>query len=186
MKRLIPILMTICALLSACGQSDSGSSSVGITETVKEYETMSYGDFQEKTGNEAEFYHGNFFIGKIPNSSVCVVYSGEYDEEMAAAVLKDDNMPIRIEGTLSDLMTGIKEEMSLMELTEVLSEGGKIEATFEVLEGGGTAYYVGDSYALIQFDSGKNGEYNRQLFLSLDDSAGETVGSKTIAWLEWL
>lgn len=186
MKRLISILITICAMLSACGQTGSGSTSVGITEAVKEYETMSYGDFQKKTGNEAEFYHGGFFIGEIPDSSVCVVYSGEYDEEMAAVMLKDSDTPIRIEGTLSDLMTGIKEEMPLAELTEALSEGGNVEAVFEVLEGGGTAYYIGDSYASIQFDSGKNGEYDRQLFLSLDDSAGKTVGSKTIAWLERL
>lgn len=186
MKRLIFILMAICVLLSACGKSGTGSTGVSVIEAVKEYETMSYGDFQEKTGKEAEFYHGTYFMGEIPNSSVCVVYNGEYDEDVEAAVLKGDNMPFRMEGSLSDLMTGIKEEMSLTELTKALSKSGKVEAKFEVLEDGGTAYYVGNKYALIQFDSDKSGEYDRLLLLSLDDSAGETVGLKTYAWLERL
>lgn len=184
-KKLVVALLAVCALLSACGKN-SENAAVSITEIVKEYEAMSYGAYKEKTGNEAEFYHGSFFIGEIPDASFCVVYSGEYDEEMAAAMLKDSDMPIRIEGTLSDLMTGIKEEMPLAELAKALSEGGKLEAAFEVLEGGGTAYYVGDKYASIPFDSDKDGAFDRTLLLSLDDAAGETIGPETVAWLERL
>ena len=51
---------------------------------------MSYGEFKKQTGNEAEFYHADRFIG-------------------------------------------------------------------EILEGGGTAYYVGDTYLQIRFDSDKMG-----------------------------
>ncbi len=180
-RKLLFVLLAVCALLSACGNA-----TVSITETIKEYEAMSYGEYKEKTGNEAAFYHGSFFIGEIPDASFCVIYSGEYDEEMAAAILKDGDMPIRIEGTLSDLMTGIKEEMSLAELAKALSKGGKLEAAFEVLEGGGTAYYVGDKYALISFDNDKDGAFDRTLLLSLDDASGETIGPETVAWLERL
>lgn len=185
MKKLVFALLAVCALLSACGQN-GGNNAVDIIETVKEYETMSYGDFKEKTGNEAKFYHADLLIGEIPNSSVCVVFLGAYDEEAAGTVLKDDDMPFHIEGALNGLMTGIKKEMSLTELTKALSVGDRKEAAFEVSEGGGTAYYVGDKYALIQFDSDKNGEHDRQLLLSLDESAGETVGPETYAWLEQL
>lgn len=104
----------MCAPLSACGQN-GGNDAVDMIETIKEYETMFYGNVKEKTGNEAVFYHADLLIGEIPDSSVCVVYLGEYDEELAGAALKDDDMPFRIEGALGDLMTDIKEEMSLTE-----------------------------------------------------------------------
>lgn len=183
-KKWISVLMGVCALLSACGQNDSEKTAIGITETAKAYETMPYEEFKRRTGNEAEFYHATRFIGEIPDSSLCVIYEGNYGEEAAGAVLEDDDMPGRIEGPLGALMDGIKGEMSLTELTEALSADGAAEAVFYLLEGGGTAYYVGEQYVLIQFDSDKNGEYDRSLSISLDESSGETVDPESIAWLE--
>ncbi len=182
----IPAVLGTCALLSACGQNDGGKAAIGIAETAREYEMMPYGTFRERTGNEAEFYHGVRFIGEIPDSSLCVVYGGRYDEDIAGAVLAEDDLPIRIQGELGALMDGMEEEMPLAEFAAALSPDGAAEAVFELLEGGGTAYYVGNEYAQIQFDSDRNGEYDRLLLISLDESMEEIADPKSTAWLEAL
>ncbi|MCM1242203.1 MAG: hypothetical protein NC314_05130 [Roseburia sp.] len=46
-----------------------------------------YHEFKEQTGKEAEFYHGDRFIGEIPDSSLYIIYVGEYDEDTAGTVL---------------------------------------------------------------------------------------------------
>lgn len=171
---------------SDSGQNDGEKTAISITETAKKYEAISYEAFKERTGNEAEFYHGDRFIGEIPDSSFCVIYIGEYDEDAAGTVLADDAMPIRLQGPLGVLMDGVNEEMSLTEFSEALSADGAAEAVFELLEGGGTAYYIGNEYVQIQFDSDKNGEYDRLLLISLDESIERTVDPESIAWLEIL
>lgn len=171
---------------SACGYPGNERIVINVKNTAKQYETMSYGEFKMQTGNEAEFYHADRFVGEILDSSLCVIYRGEYDEDIAAAVLMDDDMPIRLQGTLNDLMDGIPKEMTLTEFAEVLSVDGAAKAVYEILDGGGTAYYVGNTYLQIQFDSDKNGELDRQLLISLDESVGETINSESIAWLELL
>lgn len=185
-KRAIPALLLGCILLSACGQNEnnSGKTEISIAKTAKEYGEMPYGEFKAQTGNEAEFYHGDRFIAEIPDSSLCVIYIGEYDEDVAGTVLSDDDMPTRIQGTLGTLMDGIKEEMSITELSAALSVNGAAEAAYELLEGAGTAYYIGNKYVQIQFDSDRNGEYDRQLLILLDESVEGIVNPESAAWLE--
>ena len=187
-KKCIPALIGVCALLSACGQDEnnSGKTEISIAKTAEEYEAMPYGEYKERTGNEAEFYHGERFIAEIPESSLCIIYIGEYDEDVAGAVLSNDDMPTRIQGSLGTLMDGIKEEMSIIELTDVLSAKGAAEVAYELLEGAGTVYYVGNKYVQIQFDSDRNGEYDRQLLISMDESAEGNVNPESVAWLETL
>lgn len=182
MKKQILLLAGVCMLLSACSQNKN--TEVSLTENAKKYESMSYGEYKLETGNEAEFYHGNLFTGEIPESSLCAVYPGEYEEETAGSVLADDSVPVRLQGELADLLNGIEKEVSLTELAESLSFDGGEKARYEILEGGGTAYYVGNIYALIQFDSDKDGEYDRQLSISMDQAEDETVDSESATWLE--
>lgn len=183
-KKWVPVWVGMCALLSACGQKDGKETVIGITETAAAYESMPYGEFVEQTGNEAEFYHGDRFIGEIPGSSLCVIYEGEYDEDMAGAVLADEDMPIRLQGPLGDLLDGVRGEMSPAEFSRALSAGDAEEAVCELLEGGGTAYYIGNEYARISFDSDQDGECDRLLFVSMDEVAGEKIGPQSTAWLE--
>lgn len=185
-KKCIPTLIGVCVLLSACGQNEnsSGKTVISIAKEAEEYEAMPYGEYKERTGNEAEFYHGERFIAEIPDSSLCIIYIGEYDEDVAGAVLSDDDMPARIQGSLGTLMDGIKEEMSIIELSDALSSEGAAEAAYELLEGAGTAYYVGNKYVQIQFDADRNGEYDRRLLISLNESVEETVNPESVAWLE--
>ena len=180
---LFVLTLGIIIALSACGNAPN-KSVVSISDAAKEYEFMSYKEFKEQTGNEAEFYHGDLFIGESADSSVCVVYSGEYNEDTGESVLSDEAVPIRIQGTLGALMNGIKEKMTLGEITESLSFENNKKADFEILEGGGTAYYVGNDYVQIRFDSDEDGEYDRKLLIAYDKSEVEIVGSESVAWLE--
>lgn len=68
-KKCIPALIGVCVLLSACGQNEdnSGKTVISIAKTAEEYEVMPYGEFKERTGNEAEFYHGERFVAEIPD-----------------------------------------------------------------------------------------------------------------------
>lgn len=115
-----------------------------------------------------------------------MIYEGEYDEEVAGTVLSDDAVPIRLQGPLGNLMDGIEKEMPLFKFADALSADGAAEAVFERLEGAGTAYYVGNDYVQIQFDSDRNGEYDSLLLISMDEAAGETVSPESLAWLEIL
>ena len=42
----IPSVICVCVLLSACGSNDSGKTMIGVAETAKEYETISYEKFK--------------------------------------------------------------------------------------------------------------------------------------------
>lgn len=181
---LFGLMLGIITALSACGNAPN-KSVVSISDAAKEYEFMSYKEFKEQTGNEAEFYHGDLFIGESADFSVCVVYSGEYNEDTGEAVLSDEAVPIRLQGTLGALMNGIiNGEMTLEEITENLSFENNKKADIEISEGGGTAYYVGNDYVQIRFDSDEDGEYDRKLLIVYDKSEVETVGSESVAWLE--
>ncbi|MCM1124824.1 MAG: hypothetical protein NC416_19795 [Eubacterium sp.] len=180
----ISVLLSVSVLLSACGQNDGGEMLVRVAKTADAYTAMPYHQFKEQTGKEAEFYHGDRFIGEIPDAALYVVYAGEYDEDVAGAVLSDEDTPIRIQGSLGALLDGVAAEISLAELSAALSVDGAAEASYELLEGGGTAYYVGNQYVQLQFDSDRNGEYDRLLLISLDGAEGEMIGPESEAWLE--
>ena len=185
-KKWITALFVIgVLLLSACGQS-GGKGAMAVAETAKAYEAMPYGTFREQTGTEAEFYHGTRFVGSIPDSSLELIYDGEYDQEKAAAVLAEEALPIRLQGPLGSLLDGVEGDLSLSELAEALSTGKAAKATYEVKEDGDTAYYVGSRYVELQFDSDQDGKQDRQLLISLDDAKGETVGPDSVTWLELL
>lgn len=177
------VVTGILLLCGACENNGNAAAQISLSETVRDYATMSYGEFRERTGKEAELYHADRFIGEIPDSSLCIVYTGKYDEDLAGYTLSDDDVPIRMEGALGALLEGIDGEMPATELAAALSEGGA-EAVCELSEGAGTAYYVGDRYADIQFDSDRDGAYDSRLLISLDDAAEEEVDADSAAWLE--
>ena len=185
LKKWILVLTGLCLILSACGNNGNAAAQISLSETVRDYEAMSYGEFRERTGKEAELYHADRFIGEIPDSSLCIIYMGKYDENLAGYTLSDDDRPIRLQGTLGALMDGIGGKMSVTELTAALSKGGA-EAVCELSEGAGTAYYVGDRYADIQFDSDWDGEYDSRLLISIENAEDEDVDSESTAWFEIL
>ena len=186
-KKWLFVLIGLGALLlAACGQSGESKTMIGVTEIAKTYETMPHGEFKAQTGYEAELYHGERFISEIPNSVLSVIYRGKYDVGKAAAVLADDDEPIRLQGPLNALLDGLTEEMPLAEFIEGLSADGAAKPVYEILEGGGTAYYVGDTYWHISFDDDKDGQADRLILISVDESDEETIKPESLAWLERL
>lgn len=183
-KNWIFILLIAVFVLSGCGKSDNDKNAIGIAEIVIQYETMSYEEFKEQAGTEAEFYHADRFIAEIPNSSLSVVFCGKYDEDTAEAVLSNDDVPFRLQGTLGDLLNGITKEISVKEFANALSAGGAAKATYEIFEDGDTAYYAGNTYVKIEFDSDRDGVCDHLLSISLDESEGDIIKPESTAWLE--
>ena len=72
----------ICVLLSACGKNEREQTIIGITGVLKEYESLPYGEFKKQTGREAELYHTTLFCAEIPDSSIDIIYNGEYDRNL--------------------------------------------------------------------------------------------------------
>lgn len=178
------ILLIAVFVLSGCGKNDNVKTAIGIAEMVRQYETMSYEEYDEQAGTEAEFYHADRFIAEIPNSSLSVVFCGKYDEDTAGAVLSSDDVPFRLQGTLGELFNGITKEISVTELADALSAGGSAKATYEILDDGDTAYYVGNTYVKIEFDSDRDGVCDHLLSISLDESEGDIIKPESTAWLE--
>lgn len=184
-KKALVVLLGICVLLSACGQNRGKQSAVHLSSSAQEYETLSYGEFKKRTGTEAGFYHAQYYCGEIPDSPLEVIYAGEYDEDLGETVPPDDNaLPVRLQGSLDALMEGIREEMSLTGFSEALFAEGAAKAVLTRLEGAGTAYYVGNDFVNIQFDSDQDGELDRLLSISLDESTDAAIDPKSAAWLE--
>lgn len=183
-KWIVPALLVLCILSSSCGRNNVQKSTFPLSDMALSYEAMPYGEYKEKTGAEAEVYHADRFIGEIPDSALSVVYLGAYDEELGGAALPDEAMPLRLEGSLGALLPDMKEELPLEKFAESLSADGK--SAFELLEGAGTAYYVGDRFLQIHFDSDKDGTDDRLLSVSLDESTDGTVKPESAAWLELL
>jgi len=177
----IVVLLVLCLAMVSCGQKDSAAGVV--SQTIEKYKNMTYGEYKESTGNDVECYHGTRFIGEIPDSSISVIYDGEYDEEVAGAVLPDGAVPLRFQGKLASLVNGIEESMTIEELVKVLSPNGGAPAVYEILEGAGTAYYVGNDYVQIQFDQDKDGALDTAINISLDESGKESVNPENETWL---
>lgn len=174
-------LLVLGLVLTACGQKDSAAGAV--SQTIEKYKNMTYGEYKESTGNDVEFYHGTRFIGEIPDSSISVIYDGEYDEEVAGAVLQDSALPLRFQGKLASLVNGIEASMTIEELVKVLSPKDGAPAVYEILEGAGTAYYVGNDYVQIQFDEDQDGVLDTAINISLDESGKESVDPENETWL---
>ncbi len=58
---------------------ESGAPVFEISPKLLEYRGMTYGEFQEESGREAEFLHGTFYFALPEELDVCVVFSGESD-----------------------------------------------------------------------------------------------------------
>ncbi len=175
-------LLLLCLALSACGQKGNTGDAV-VSQTVEKYRNMTYGEYKQNTKREAEFYHGTRFIEEIPDSAISIIYEGEYDEELAGAVLKDHAIPLRLQGELKNLINGIKEPMTVEKLVQVLSPEKSAEAVCETLKGSGTAYTVGDDYVQIQFDRDKDKVLDTMIEISLDGPEAASVSPENEAWL---
>ena len=152
---------------------ESGAPVFEISPKLLEYRGMTYGEFQEESGREAEFLHGTFYFALPEELDVCVVFSGEYDEEAAGAVLTDEAECIRLEGRLGELLSGFDGEMETEEFAAGFVPAGESAPAYHEEEGAGTAYYVADHYLTV----------DAVLEISLD--ASDEISPDSYAWIRW-
>lgn len=176
-------LLIVSSLLSGCGLDGNVKDSIKIAESVEKYRDITYGEFLNQGGQEAEFYHGLRFCAPIDKEEIEIIFSGEYDEEEAASVLHDDSPSIRVQGSLGKIVTGISAEKKVDDFVDALKKSYGDITEYSYPESGGTAYYVGAVYVQILLDTDGDSSFDTMLDISLDES--ENISADSPAWLCW-
>lgn len=179
---ILAISIVLCIVMAVCFLTDPKSNF-----DVSDYQGISYGEYQKLTGYQAEFYHALYYIGKLPESELSIVFEAEYDEEAAAAILSEDSKAIRIEGTLSELFGKKIRQLSEAELLQRISENFGDIISVDYMEGAGTAYYVGDYYAQILAASDSDDKINMVFEIAAEAQTGgeKTFSGGSAVWLGW-
>ena len=138
------ISMAACVVVAVCFLTEPKSDF-----SIADYKAISYREYQKLTGYDAEFYHALYYIGELPKTELSIVFEGDYDEDLAGAVLAEDAKAIRIQVRLSELFGDDTKQLSESELLKKISENYGNVISIDYREGAGTAYYVGDYYAHI-------------------------------------
>lgn len=181
------LLVAITALFATSAKEKDGRKpgayepQATLAQTVAQYRGITYAQFRQETGEEAELYHADRFIAAIPGTEVDVIFAGEYDEDLAGYVLGQETRYLRLEGKLGALLTGIVKSMTPEELSGALAGNAEQVPEYHLEEGAGTAYYVADRYVAVEFDSNGDGTEDARLEIE-PDSTGK-VGPESYAWL---
>lgn len=184
--RMAAFMLTAAAgVLSGCSEAGAASAApvVSIVPELIKYEGITYRDFLQQTDQEAELYHASFFIASIPETEIDIIFEGEYDTDLAGAVLTDDSKCVRLEGTLASLLTGIAGEMEPEDFAADIAWKKDTVPEYDVAEGGGTVYYVADRYMVINFDS--DGDDTKDAVLEISLNQSEKISPDSYAWLRW-
>ena len=153
---------------------DVGTDELTINTQLLRYLNITYAQFREQIGTEAEFYHGQYFQAPILGETADVVFQGIYDEEVAGSVLSDEHKSFRIETILNNIISGITnemtQEMTVAEFMEMLDlHAGFAFDMYPDIQEGLTAYYVAYHYVAVNVDSNGDGILDIQLSIALDE-----------------
>ena len=161
-------------------QEDADTDELKINTQLLQYLNMTYEQFKEDVGTEAEFYHGLYFQAPITDMDAYAVFLGKYDEEVAGSVLSDADKSFRVESSLSNIVSGITKEMTVTEFVEMLAShaGFAYEIHHEIQEGL-TAYYVAYHYVEMKIDSNGDDAFDIQLNIALDEADYITPDAST-------
>ena len=176
----IVVVGLTAVFVTSARSANIGSFKATVNSQLLQYMDMTYGQFKEQAGVEAESYHAHYFTASIPDTEADIVFEGAYDEELGGPVLADDDRVFRIEGKLGTIVSGITGEMKGAELVIALAETTGIVAT-GVNEGGGTAYYVADNFIETSIDLNGDNIADASLQITLDESGN--VGPDSYTWL---
>lgn len=148
---------------------------------VFSYRGITYGQFREQGGGEAELLHANFFSAPVPGKNLNIVFSGEYDEAAAGSVLTEEDRSVRLEGKLGEMLDWFPADCDVETFVRGLAWDEEELPAYRYAEGAGTAYYVADRYLIVEFDSDGDGERDAVLEISMDKS--EQISDGSYAWL---
>ena len=159
---------------------DAGTEEWTVNTQLLQYLNMSYEQFKEQVGAEAEFYHGLYFQAPISGEGADAVFQGTYDDEVAGSVLSDEDKSFRIESTLNNIISGITQEMTVAEFMELLDLHAEFAHEMHPgIQEGLTAYYVAYHYVEMSVDSNGDGIFDIQLNIALDESDYITPNAHT-------
>ena len=174
------VFVTSAAKQSESHQADVGSDELTVNTQLLQYLNMTYAQFKEQVGTEAEFYHGLYFQAPIAGNDANVVFQGTYDEEVAGTVISDNDKSFRVESRLNDIISGISKEMTVTEFMEILDlHAGFTHVMYPDIQEGLTAYYVAFHYVEMNIDSDGDGVLDIQLNIALDESDHITPDAPT-------
>ena len=146
------------------------------------YKDMTYADYLNSGGVNAEFYHGGRFTATIPKSDVEIIFVGDYDEETGEYVLSDSATAIRLQGAIDKFCVGVTGSLSVEKFLDELASQYTIK--YSIREGGGTAYYPADNYIAVECDCDGDQVMDIELDISLDQS--DKIEPDTFCWLMWI
>ena len=168
-------------------RADADTDELTFSTQLLQYIGMTYGQFKQQTGAEAEFYHGLYFQAPIPGEKADVVFQGIYDEDVAGSVLSDEHKSFRVETSLNNIISGITsemtQEMTVAEFMEMLDTHAGFTYSFqpEILEGL-TGYYVAYHYVMADIDSDGDGTIDILLKIALNES--DHISPDASTWIE--
>lgn len=200
-KRMWPICLA-ALLLCACGPADvppessigygsEESSAQGSGETrqslsgrlkpeILAYQEMTYDEFLQSGGEEAEFYHGGEYLAALPELNAEIVFLGTYDKETGTYSLPGTAKPRRLQGTVRDFFAETPLEVPEKTFAQAFAKQNHAVSSWE--EGGGSAYYIADLYLRLEWTMGSD-EAATVLDVALDDSG--YIRPDTLCWLTW-
>ena len=179
---IVLISMAACVVVAVCFLTEPKSDF-----SIADYKAISYREYQKLTGYDAEFYHALYYIGELPKTELSIVFEGDYDEDLAGAVLAEDAKAIRIQGRLSELFGDDTKQLSESELLKKISENYGNVISIDYREGAGTAYYVGDYYAHIAVAADTDDNRNTVFEIAVENQTkNEKIFSGSSSfWLIW-
>lgn len=145
------------------------------------YRGITYGQFRERGGGEAEFLQSVFFFAPVPGKNLDIIFMGTYDQELAGPVLSEDDSAVRLSGKLGEMVEWVMGDYDVEAFVGGLAWNEENQPEYRYAEGAGTAYYVGNRYLIVEFDSDGDAVRDAVLEISLDES--EQIGPNSYAWL---
>lgn len=154
---------------------------IKVNPELVQYANITYADFKNKTGAEAEHYSGGVFAAGIPDTDVSVYFATSEPLGDEGFVLGENDQCYRLEGTLGALLDGLATEMTSAEFMEKLAVDGSMP-DYSIKYGGETHYYIsGTPYLSIAFDSDRNGIKDSVVYISVYKKS--EISSDSWAWL---
>ena len=186
---IILVTFVTCVLVAVCfltnpAKEEKEKPAVFVNEEALLVRDMTYGEFKDRYGREAELYHADFYTAPLGDGTGEVVFRAKkFDEEQAMMVLENTDSCLRLQGELGSFVEGLSDEVTVEEFAKSLVWKNGLDAEAALLEGAGTAYYVADRYVRIRFDSDGENEYDAVLEIALSQS--DKVEPASYTWLYW-
>ena len=158
------------------------SQPISLSLDMTKYLGMSYQQFQENYQNEVINYHANFYLAQIQEGDFNVIFNASgYDDKTARAVLTETDEIFRVDSKLGTLLPEFTEEMTVEGFLKRILGREQVSLEHYIRQGGGTIYYVGNTYVEIGLDS--DGDKMADMILDVTVDEENQIGPESRVWL---